>query len=54
LEAALRERLLGLLNDFLRLRVMVVGDLVLNHYLVGDAARFSREYTVTSLAAAAR
>jgi rfaE bifunctional protein kinase chain/domain len=45
----LRERLLGLLNGFRGLRVMVVGDLVLDHYLVGDAGRISREYPVLIL-----
>jgi D-glycero-beta-D-manno-heptose-7-phosphate kinase len=49
LEAALRERLLGILDGFRRLRVMVVGDLVLDHYLVGDAGRISREYPVIIL-----
>jgi D-glycero-beta-D-manno-heptose-7-phosphate kinase len=49
LETALRERLLGLLDGFRRLRVMVVGDLVLDHYLVGDAGRISREYPVVIL-----
>src|ERR671932_1139554 len=46
---ALRERLLDLLDQFRRLRVMVVGDLVLDHYLVGDAGRISREYPVIIL-----
>jgi rfaE bifunctional protein kinase chain/domain len=49
LEAALRGRLLGLLDGFRALRVMVVGDLVLDHYLVGDAGRISREYPVLIL-----
>ena len=49
MEAALREQLLGLLNGFRGLRVMVVGDLVLDHYLVGDAGRISREYPVIIL-----
>jgi rfaE bifunctional protein kinase chain/domain len=49
LETALRERLLGLLDGFRGLRVMVVGDLVLDHYLVGDAGRISREYPVIIL-----
>jgi D-glycero-beta-D-manno-heptose-7-phosphate kinase len=49
LEAALRERLLELLDGFRRLRVMVMGDLVLDHYLVGDAGRISREYPVIIL-----
>jgi len=31
------------------LRVVVVGDLVLDHYLVGDAGRISREYPVIIL-----
>jgi rfaE bifunctional protein kinase chain/domain len=31
------------------MRVMVVGDLVLDHYLVGDAGRISREYPVIIL-----
>jgi rfaE bifunctional protein kinase chain/domain len=48
-EAVPRERLLGLLNGFRRLRVMVVGDLVLDHYLVGSAGRISREYPVLIL-----
>ena len=49
MEVALRYRLLGLLNRFRGLRVMVVGDLVLDHYLVGDAGRISREYPVIIL-----
>jgi rfaE bifunctional protein kinase chain/domain len=49
LEDTLRERLLGLLDEFRGLRVMVVGDLVLDHYLVGDAGRISREYPVMIL-----
>lgn len=49
METALRERLSGLLNGFRGLRVMVVGDLVLDHYLVGDAGRISREYPVMIL-----
>src|SRR5918998_4192510 len=49
MEAALRGRLLELLDEFQRLRVMVVGDLVLDHYLVGDAGRISREYPVLIL-----
>lgn len=49
MEAAWRERLSRLLNEFQRLRVIVVGDLVLDHYLVGDAGRISREYPVIIL-----
>jgi rfaE bifunctional protein kinase chain/domain len=49
MEAAVRERLPGLLDSFRGLRVMVVGDLVLDHYLVGDAGRISREYPVIIL-----
>ncbi len=49
MEAALRGRLPGLLDRFRGLRVMVVGDLVLDHYLVGDAGRISREYPVMIL-----
>src|SRR5919112_3667833 len=49
MEVVLRERLLGLLEGFRGLRVMVVGDLVLDHYLVGDAGRISREYPVIIL-----
>lgn len=49
MEAVLRERLLGLLDRFPRMRVMVVGDLGLDHYLVGDAGRISREYPVIIL-----
>ena len=49
METALRERLLRLLDGFRGLRVMVVGDLVLDHYLVGDAGRISREYPVIIL-----
>ena len=49
-EAALRKRLLGLLDGFRGVRVMVVGDFVLDHYLVGDAGRISREYPVMILA----
>src|SRR5919112_2549767 len=49
MEVVLRERLPGLLEVFRGLRVMVVGDLVLDHYLVGDAGRISREYPVVIL-----
>ena len=49
MEATLRGRLLELLDGFRRLRVVVVGDLVLDHYLVGDAGRISREYPVIIL-----
>ena len=49
MEVVLRERLLGSLEGFRGLRVMVVGDLVLDHYLVGDAGRISREYPVIIL-----
>ncbi len=49
MKAVLRERLLGLLEGFRGLRVMVVGDLILDHYLVGDAGRISREYPVIIL-----
>src|SRR5215210_3866443 len=49
MEATLRERLPELLTRFQDLRVMVVGDLVLDHYLVGDAGRISREYPVVIL-----
>src|SRR5215207_8665962 len=49
MEVVLRERLPGLLKGFQDLRVMVVGDLVLDHYLVGDAGRISREYPVVIL-----
>ncbi len=45
----MRERLPGLLEGFRGLRIMVVGDLVLDHYLVGDAGRISREYPVIIL-----
>ena len=45
----MRERLPGLLEVFRGLQVMVVGDLVLDHYLVGDAGRISREYPVVIL-----
>lgn len=45
----MRERLLGLLDGFPGMRVMVVGDLGLDHYLVGDAGRISREYPVIIL-----
>ncbi|CAA9442200.1 MAG: ADP-heptose synthase / D-glycero-beta-D-manno-heptose 7-phosphate kinase [uncultured Rubrobacteraceae bacterium] len=45
----MRGRLPGLLDRFRGLRVMVVGDLVLDHYLVGDAGRISREYPVMIL-----
>ena len=40
---------MGLLEGFRGARVMVVGDLVLDHYLVGDAGRISREYPVVIL-----
>ena len=49
MEASLRGRLTRLLDRFRGLRVMVVGDLVLDHYLVGDAGRISREYPVVIL-----
>ena len=42
-------RLARLIEGFGKLRVMVVGDLVLDHYLVGDAGRISREYPVMIL-----
>ena len=45
----MRGRLPQLLDRFQELRVMVVGDLVLDHYLVGDAGRISREYPVVIL-----
>ena len=45
----MRGRLARLLDRFRGLRVMVVGDLVLDHYLVGDAGRISREYPVVIL-----
>ncbi len=38
-----------MLDRFRDLRVMVVGDLVLDHYLVGDTGRISREYPVMIL-----
>ncbi len=49
MEKTLRGRLLGLMRGFRGLRVMVVGDLGLDHYLVGDAGRISREYPVMIL-----
>ena len=49
METSLRGRLPQLLDRFHALRVMVVGDLVLDHYLVGDAGRISREYPVMIL-----
>ena len=42
-------RLADLIEGFEGLRVMVVGDLGLDHYLVGDAGRISREYPVMIL-----
>ena len=42
-------RLAHLIEGFGKLRVMVVGDLGLDHYLVGDAGRISREYPVMIL-----
>ncbi len=42
-------RLTHLMGGFGKLRVMVVGDLGLDHYLVGDAGRISREYPVVIL-----
>ena len=45
----MRGRLPQLLDRFQELRVIVVGDLVLDHYLVGDAGRISREYPVVIL-----
>lgn len=50
MDGALRARLLGLMEGFGDLSVIVVGDLVLDHYLVGDAGRISREYPVVILA----
>lgn len=44
-----RSRLLGVLDGFSRQRVVVVGDLSLDHYLFGDAGRISREYPVVIL-----
>ena len=38
-----------LIEGFGKLRVMVIGDLGLDHYLVGDAGRISREYPVMIL-----
>src|SRR5215210_2772241 len=49
MDVGLRERLPGLLTQSWGLRVMVVGDLVLDHYLVGGAGRISREYPVVIL-----
>ena len=49
MDAALRERLPELLNRFRGLKLMVVGDLGLDHYLVGDVGRVSREYPVIVL-----
>ena len=42
-------RLARLIEGFGKLRVLVVGDLGLDHYLVGDAGRISREYPVMIL-----
>lgn len=42
-------RLLGLVDSFNGLRVFVVGDLILDHYLVGSTQRVSREYPVIVL-----
>ncbi len=42
-------RLTRLIEGFGKLRVMVIGDLGLDHYLVGDAGRISREYPVMIL-----
>ena len=42
-------QLMHLLEGFAGLRVMVVGDLGLDHYLVGRAGRISREYPVVVL-----
>src|SRR4028119_1023961 len=49
MEGGWRRGLLGLLRDFAELRVMVVGDLGLDHYLIGDAGRISRVYPVVIL-----
>lgn len=43
------KRLLPLLDEFRKLRIMVVGDLGLDCYLIGDAGRISREYPVIIL-----
>ena len=48
-KGAARGRLARLLDGFAGLRVMVVGDFGLDHYLVGDAGRISREYPVIIL-----
>lgn len=42
-------RLTRLIEGFGKLRVMVIGDLGLDHYLVGNAGRISREYPVMIL-----
>lgn len=49
MDAALRRRLDGLMDRFGDLSVVVLGDLTLDHYLVGDAGRISREYPVVIL-----
>lgn len=49
MDEALRRRLVGLMEGFADLSVVVLGDLTLDHYLVGDAGRISREYPVVIL-----
>jgi rfaE bifunctional protein kinase chain/domain len=49
MDGALRRRLAGLVEGFGDLSVVVLGDLTLDHYLVGDAGRISREYPVIIL-----
>jgi rfaE bifunctional protein kinase chain/domain len=44
-----RARLLGLVEGFARARVLVIGDLVLDEYLIGTPARISREAPVLIL-----
>ncbi len=40
------DRLLGILKDFENLRIAVVGDFILDRYMIGDTERISREAPV--------
>src|ERR671923_1472104 len=48
-EAERRERLLSLIDGFSSRRVLVVGDLIADEFIYGEAARVSREAPVLIL-----
>lgn len=48
-EAALRDRLLGVIDAFSRRTVLVVGDLIADEFIYGEVARVSREAPVLIL-----